>query len=116
MPAATGIHVTVNSVVQVPICRPSGEQTDWPGVVQEPVEGLVDAVPELAVVAFELDELSAGARAEKAAEGEAAATEGETVIAGAAADIEDAVLGAAAAGDDEAVASPESPELSVLEP
>ena len=102
MPAATGIQVTVDSVVQVPICRPSGEQIDKPGLVQEPVEEPV--------------ELPAAAGFEPAEEGEAAlegaATEGEAATAGAAADIEGAVAGAAAAGDE---VSLEAPELSVFE-
>lgn len=38
VPDATGIQVTVFEEVQVPICLPSGEQMDWPGCVQEPVE------------------------------------------------------------------------------
>lgn len=104
VPAATGIQVTVFSVVHVPICNPSGEQIDWPGVVQEPVEEPVDAVPEPAGAALEPDELSTGAGAEPAA-GEAA-TEGAAAAAGAAEDIEGAAAGAAA---------PEAPELPALE-
>ena len=124
VPAATGIQVTVDSVVQVPIWSPSGEQIDWPGVVQEPVEEPVDAAPEAAAgAALEPDELSTAAGAEAAAgaaavgeaatEGAAAAaTEGEAATAGAAAaaDIE-----GAAAGDDDAAAAPEAPELPALE-
>lgn len=37
MPAATGINWTLSSVVQVPICEPSAEQTDSPAVVHEAV-------------------------------------------------------------------------------
>lgn len=130
VPAATGIQVTVDSVVQVPIWRPSGEQIDWPGVEQVPVEEPVDAVPEAeAGAALEPDELSTGAGAEAAGddgeagaaaegeaatEGAAAATDGEAATAGAAADIEGAAAGAAAAGDDTAAAAPEAPELPAL--
>ena len=96
----------MDSVVQVPICRPSGEQIDKPGLVQEPVEEPV--------------ELPAAAGFEPAEEGEAAlegaATEGEAATAGAAADIEGAVAGAvagaAAAGDEVPL---EAPEPSVFE-
>lgn len=138
VPAATGIQVTVDCVVHVPICNPSGEQTDWPGVAQEPVEEPVDAVPEAeAGAALEPDELSTAAGAEPAAEdgeagaaaegaaaategeaateGAAAATEGEAATAGAAADIEGAAADAEAAGDDAGAAAPEAPELPALE-
>ena len=37
MPAATGTNWTASSVVQVPICEPSAEQTDPPAVVHEAV-------------------------------------------------------------------------------
>lgn len=95
--------------MQVPICKPSGEQIDRPGVVQEPVEEPVDAVPEPeAVAALEPDELSAVAGAELAAE-EDTATEG----APAAADVE-ATTGVAAAGDETAAEPPEASELPVL--
>lgn len=129
VPAATGIQVTVDSVVQVPIWSPSGEQIDWPGVVQEPVEEPVDAAPEAAAgAALEPDELSTAAGAEAAAEdgeageaavreaateGAAAATEGEAATAGAAAAAAD--IEGAAAGDDDAAAAPEAPELPALE-
>lgn len=113
--------------MHVPICNPSGEQIDWPGVVQEPVEEPVEAAPEAAAgAALELDELSTGAAAvpegaaaaadgDGATEGAAAATEGEAATAGAAADIEGAAPDAAAAGDDAAAAAPEAPELPALE-
>lgn len=82
----------------------------WPAVLQEPVEEPVDAVPEA----------EAGAGAEPATEGAAAATEGEVATEGAAAaaategeeatagpaDIEGAAAGAAA---------PEAPELLAFE-
>ena len=72
--------------MQVPICRPSGEQIDWPGVVQELVEEPVDAMTEPEVVAaLEPVELSAG----------------EAATAEAAGEIEGEVAGAAAAEDDE---------------
>ena len=125
MPAATGIQVTVDSVVQVPICRPSGEQMDAPGELHEPVEEPVDAVPEPdAGAALEPDELSmhagteplaedgeagTAAEGEAATEGATAATEGEAATAGAAADIEGAAADATAAG------APEAPELPALE-
>ena len=108
--------------MQVPICRPSGEQIDRPGVVQEPVEEPVDAVPgPEAVAALEPDELPAVAGAELAAggdtatEGATAAAEGEAGTAGAAAEIEGAVAGVAAAGDDTAAEPPEAPELPALD-
>ena len=125
--------MTVDSVVHIPTCSPSGEQTDWPGVVQEPAEEPVDAVPEAeAGAALEPDELSTGVGNEPAAEdgeagaavegeaateGAAAATDGEASTAGAAAaaDIGDAAVGAAAAGDDAAAATTETPELPALE-
>lgn len=96
--------------MQVPICKPSGEQIDRPGVLQEPVEEPVDAVPEPeAVAALEPDELSVVAGAELAVE-ENTAREG----APAAADVE-ATTGVAAAGDKTAAEPPEAPELPVLE-
>ena len=109
--------MTVFSIVHVPICKPSGEQIDWPGVVQEPVEEPVDAVPEAeAGAALEPDELSTGAGAEPAAgeaatEGAAAAAEGEPATEGAAAATEGEAAAAGAAG----AAAPEAPELPALE-
>ena len=38
VPSATGIQVTVISLVQVPICLPSGEQMEAPAEVQDPVD------------------------------------------------------------------------------
>ena len=92
----------MDSVVQVPICRPSGEQIDKPGLVQEPVEEPV--------------ELPAAAGFEPAEEGEAAlegaATEGEAATARATTDIKGTVAGAAVAGDEVPL---EAPEPSVFE-
>ena len=95
--------------MQLPIFRPSGEQIDWPGVVQDPAEELDDAEPEPETgAAFEPDVLSAAAGTGPVMEG-GAATEG------AVADVEVAVVVAAAAGDDAAAASPEAPGLPALE-
>ncbi len=117
--------MTVFSVVHMPICKPSGEQIDWPGVVQEPVEEPVDAVPEAeAGAALEPDELPTGAGAEPATgeaatEGAAAAAEGEPATEGAAAATEGAAAAAGAAEDIKGAAAgaaaPEAPELPALE-
>ena len=103
----------------MPICRPSGEQIDWPGEVQEPVEEPVDVLPEPeAVAAPEPEELSEDTGVELAvgddeegkSSGELAATEGEAATPWVAADVEGAMAGGAAARDDTAAASPEFPE------
>lgn len=86
----------------------------WPAVVQVPDEP-VDAVPEAeAGAALELDELSAGAKAEAAAAGAAAATgatEGEAATGAAAATgATDGEAAAGAAAGAAAAATPEVPD------
>lgn len=136
VPAATGIQVTVDSVVQVPICSPSGEQTDEPGEVHEPVEepdelstdagaepaaedGEAGVAAEGAAAANEGDVATEGAAAategEMATEGAAAATEGEVATEGAAAATEGAAADGEVAGDDADAGAPEAPELPALE-
>lgn len=83
----------------MPICRLSGEQIDWPGRGQEPVEEPFNAVPGLeADMAFGPDEVSAGTGAEMAAEDGSGDTlvEGEVATEGAAVEVEDAGPAAAA--------------------
>lgn len=117
--------MTVDSVVQVPICNPSGEQMDEPGEVHEPVDelaaedGEAGVAAEGAAAATEEEVAAEGAAAategELATEGAAAATEGEAATAGAAADTEGAAAEGAAAGDDADAGAPEAPELPALE-
>lgn len=85
MPEATGIHVTVSWAVHMPIWVPSGEQTDWPAVAQEPVDD-VEGVVEL--VMAEGAELGAGA-----------ATAGEAAAAAEGAEAMDEPASEGAAGD-----------------
>lgn len=104
--------MTVDSVVQVPICNPSGEQMDEPGEVHEPVDELAAEDGEAGVAA---EGAAAATEGELAMEGAAAATEGEAATAGAAADTEGAAAEGAAAGDDADAGAPEAPELPALE-
>lgn len=111
--------MTVSCVVHMPICVPSGEQTDWPAVEHVPVDDVEDVVElDVELVSAEGAELGAAAATDGAAATGEAAAEG---AADAATDgaMDGATDGAADAGAAEATlynAEGADPDPEALDP